>query len=95
MSIALKVLQVNQNDAIFCPTFSYIATAEVIALEGAMPIFVDSDPRTFNICAKDLEKKIKQTLEENKKTPKAIITVDLLVCQQIIMKLKKLLININ
>ena len=77
LSIALKVLQVNQNDAIFCPTFSYIATAEVIALEGAMPIFVDSDPRTFNICAKDLEKKIKQTLEENKKTPKAIITVDL------------------
>ncbi|MEH6556000.1 DegT/DnrJ/EryC1/StrS family aminotransferase, partial [Pseudoalteromonas tetraodonis] len=71
------VLNIEKGDAVFCPTFTFFATAEVIAYEGATPVFVDSDETTFNICPVDLEKRIQATITEGKLTPKAIIAVDL------------------
>jgi dTDP-4-amino-4,6-dideoxygalactose transaminase len=68
---------VKQNDAVFCPTFTFFATAEAPAFLGATPVFVDSDERTFNICPKDLIKRIEQVLSEGRLKPKAIIAVDL------------------
>jgi dTDP-4-amino-4,6-dideoxygalactose transaminase len=77
LQLAMMVLGIKPGDAVFCPTFTFFATAEVVAYAGATPIFVDSDERTFNICPKDLEKRIKRVIAEGKLLPKAIIAVDL------------------
>lgn len=77
LTLAMMVLGIKEGDAVFCPTFTFFATAEVIAFEGATPVFVDSDEATFNICPVDLEKRIQATIAEGKLTPKAIIAVDL------------------
>ncbi|QPL42600.1 DegT/DnrJ/EryC1/StrS family aminotransferase [Pseudoalteromonas sp. A41-2] len=77
LTLAMMVLGIKEGDAVFCPTFTFFATAEVIAYEGATPVFVDSDKATFNICPVDLEKRIQATIAEGKLTPKAIIAVDL------------------
>ena len=77
LTLAMMVLNIGKGDAVFCPTFTFFATAEVIAYEGATPVFVDSDEATFNICPIDLEKRIQATIAEGKLTPKAIIAVDL------------------
>lgn len=77
LTLALMVLDVKEGDAIFCPTFTFFATAETIAFEGATPVFVDSNEDTFNICPIDLEKRIKAIIVEGKLKPKAIIAVDL------------------
>ena len=77
LTLAMMVLNIQEGDAIFCPTFTFFATAEVIAYEGATPVFVDSDEATFNICPVDLEKRIQTIITEGKLIPKAIIAVDL------------------
>lgn len=77
LTLAMMVLGIKEGDAVFCPTFTFFATAEVIAYEGATPVFVDSDPDTFNICPIDLERRISATIAEGNLTPKAIIAVDL------------------
>ena len=77
LTIAMKVYGVKENDAVFVPSFTFYSTAEVVSLEGATPIFVDVDEKTFNIDTMKLEKAIEQVLEEGKLTPKAIIPVDL------------------
>lgn len=77
LTLALMVLGIEKGDAVFCPTFTFFATAEVVALEGATPVFVDSDEHTFNICPIDLERRIETVLEEGKLIPKAIIAVDI------------------
>ncbi|MEO2268662.1 DegT/DnrJ/EryC1/StrS family aminotransferase [Pseudoalteromonas sp. YIC-656] len=77
LTLALMVLDVQEGDAVFCPTFTFFATAEVIAFAGATPVFVESNESTFNICPLDLEKQIQKVREEGRLTPKAIISVDL------------------
>ncbi|MFY8298526.1 DegT/DnrJ/EryC1/StrS family aminotransferase [Pseudoalteromonas sp. SS15] len=77
LTLALMVLDVKEGDAVFCPTFTFFATAETIAFEGATPVFVDSNEDTFNICPIDLEKRIEAVIAEGKLKPKAIIAVDL------------------
>ena len=77
LSLSLMTLGVEEGDAVFCPTFTFFATAETIAYAKATPVFVDSDQSTFNICPIDLEKQIKQVVAEGKLKPKAIIAVDL------------------
>jgi UDP-2-acetamido-2-deoxy-ribo-hexuluronate aminotransferase len=56
--LALMAYGVGPGDAIFTTPFTFIATAEVISLLGATPVFVDIDPRTFNIDPQQLEKAI-------------------------------------
>lgn len=77
LTLALMVLDVKQGDAIFCPTFTFFATAETIAFAGATPVFVDSDPLTFNICPKDLMRRLDETIAGGQLKPKAVIAVDL------------------
>jgi len=77
LQLALMAMEVKTGDAVFCPTFTFFATAEAPALMGATPVFVDSEQSAFNICPVDLENQIKQTLAEGKLTPKVIIAVDL------------------
>ena len=77
LTIAMKVFDIKENDAVFVPSFTFYSTAEIVSLEGATPIFVDVDERTFNMDSKKLEKAIKQVIEEGKLNPKAVIPVDL------------------
>jgi len=77
LTLALKAWGVGNGDAVFVPDFTFFASAEVISLEGATPVFVDVDAETFNIDPVSLETMIEKTLREGKLTPKAIVTVDL------------------
>lgn len=77
LTLSLMVLGIKKGDAVFCPTFTFFATAEAIAFENATPVFVDSDEATFNICPLNLEKQIETIIAEGKLIPKAIIAVDL------------------
>lgn len=77
LTLALMVLGVKEGDAVFCPTFTFFATAEVVAHIGATPVFVDSDETTFNISPSDLEVRIQEIISEGEVKPKAIIAVDL------------------
>jgi len=73
----LMVEKVGPGDAVFAPTFTFIATAGAIALTGATPVFVDIDPETYNIDPLKLEQAIHRVKAENKLTPRGIIPVDL------------------
>nr|HIL76121.1 DegT/DnrJ/EryC1/StrS family aminotransferase [Rhodospirillales bacterium] len=77
LQLALMVLNVKEGDAVFCPTFTFFASAEVIAFSKATPVFVDSDPSSFNLCPSHLEQQIEKTIAQGKYNPKAIIAVDL------------------
>ncbi len=68
---------IGRGDAVFTTPFTFIATAEVISLTGATPVFVDILPQSFNINPADLEKKITDILSIGHLRPKAIIPVDL------------------
>ncbi len=76
LQLALMALEVGKGDAVFCPAFTFAATAEVIPSTGATPVFVDIDPATFNICADSLKRAIAHAQEQNL-TPAAVIAVDL------------------
>ncbi len=77
LTLALKVWGIGPGDAVFVPDFTFFSSAEVVSFEGATPIFVDVDIDTFNIDAEDLERKIKEVLNEGKLVPKVIVAVDL------------------
>lgn len=77
LKMVLMGWNVKQGDAVFVPTFTFFASAEVIADLGATPIFVDVDDRTFNIDVNDLIDKIQKVKGEGKLNLKALITVDL------------------
>ncbi len=75
--IPLMAWGVGPGDAVFTTPFTYVATAEVISILGATPIFVDVYESTYNIDCDKLEIEINKVIEEGKLKPKAIIPVDL------------------
>ena len=54
----LKMLGVGPGDEVITPAWSWISTSETVSATGAVPIFVDADPNTFNISIPDVERKI-------------------------------------
>ena len=77
LQLALMALDIGPGDAVFVPSFTYTATAEVILLLGARPVFVDSDPDTFNIDFDSAEAAIVRTRQEGVLRPAVLMTVDL------------------
>jgi dTDP-4-amino-4,6-dideoxygalactose transaminase len=75
LMIALMAENIGRGDAIYLPAFTYTATAEVPLLLGATPIFIDVDPRTFQIDPAHLAQRILATNASLR--PRAIIGVDL------------------
>lgn len=76
LMLVLMAKGIGPGDAVFCPTFTFCATAEVVALLGATPVFVDVHAATFNIDVSKLPAAI-ATAKKAGLRPKGIIPVDL------------------
>ena len=76
LHLALRISGVQSGDFVLCPSLTFSSTANVILYEKAIPVFIDSDPKTWNIDFVALEKAILSCKERNI-LPKALITVDL------------------
>ena len=75
--LALMAYGIGPGDTVFCPTFTFPATAEAIVILGAIPYFIDVDEDTFNISVASLKKGIEKVKKQNNYKAKAIISVDL------------------
>ncbi len=73
--LGLLLAGVTQGDEVLCQSFTFSASANPIAYLGAKPVFIDSEPDTWNMSPKFLEAAIIDRLEKGKK-PKAIVVVD-------------------
>jgi dTDP-4-amino-4,6-dideoxygalactose transaminase len=76
LALVLMAKGVRPGDAVFCPTFTFAATAEVVAWLGATPVFVDVKPDTFNLDLASLEAALPVARSLNLR-PVAVIPVDL------------------
>ncbi len=76
LHLGLIILGVEPGDEVICQTFTFSASANPIKYLGAHPVFVDSEPNSWNICPKALEEAIIDRIQKGKK-PKAIIPVHL------------------
>lgn len=75
--LVLRAWGVGPGDAVFVPAFTFAASAEVVALAGASPVFVDVLPDTFNMSPASLEAAIALVKRDGKLTPKVVMPVDL------------------
>ena len=75
--LPLMAWDVKPGDAVFVSSFTFVASAEAPVLLGATPIFVDSDPNTYNMDPKDLQRAIDEVKKEGKLNLKAVIAVDI------------------
>jgi dTDP-4-amino-4,6-dideoxygalactose transaminase len=75
--LVLRAWGVGPGDAVFVPAFTFAASGEVVALAGAVPVFVDVLPDTFNMDPASLEAAIALVRKEGSLTPKVVMPVDL------------------
>lgn len=75
--LALVMLGVQRDDEVICQSFTFSASANPIMYQGAKPVFVDSEPDTWNMCPKALREAIEDRIGQTEKKPKAIIPVHL------------------
>ena len=76
LHLALILLGVKAGDEVICQSFTFSASANPIAYQGALPVFVDSEKETWNMCPVQLERAINDRIAKGKK-PAAIIAVHL------------------
>lgn len=76
LMLVLMARGIGPGDAVICPAFTFCATAEVVVLVGATPVFCDVDADTFNMDAASLKRAI-ATAERHGLKPKVVIPVDL------------------
>ena len=76
LQLALMALGAGPGDAVFCPTFTFASTAEIVRMTGATPVFVDVDERTYNLDVESLKRAIAFAKAEGMK-PAGVIAVDL------------------
>ena len=77
LMIVLRAWDIGPGDAVFVPAFTFAASAEVVALVGASPVFVDVLEDTYNMDPASLEAAIGQVKREGKLKPRAVMPVDL------------------
>jgi len=76
LQMALMALEVGKGDAVFCPSFTFAATAEVVPMLGATPVFTDVDARTYNMDPDSLLRAIDHACAQGL-NPAVVIPVDL------------------
>lgn len=76
LMMVLMAKKIGPGDAVLCPSFTFCATGEAVALVGASPVFVEVDEVTFNISPESVKRGI-ATAKKAGLTPRAIIPVDL------------------
>jgi dTDP-4-amino-4,6-dideoxygalactose transaminase len=76
LHLALIMLGVQAGDEVICQTMTFSASANPIAYQGAIPVFVDSEERTWNMSPEFLKQAIQDRINKGKR-PKAIIVVHL------------------
>lgn len=69
--------KIPRGSVVFCPSFTYCATAEIIAIMGAVPVFVDIDRDTYNMCPKSLKTAIESVKAQGHLNMFGVIAVDL------------------
>ncbi|MGJ9459047.1 DegT/DnrJ/EryC1/StrS family aminotransferase [Oceanobacillus sp. CF4.6] len=74
--LALSLLGVSRGDKVFCSTLTFVASANPILYQGAEPVFIDSEPETWNMSPKALKKAFQEAVQEDQ-LPKAVIVVHL------------------
>lgn len=77
LTLALKAWGVGPGDAIFVPDFTFFASGECPAAEGATCVFVDIDANTFNLDPEKLEEAILTVQKDREYTPRIVVAVDL------------------
>ena len=77
ITIAMRAWGIGKGDAVFVPDFTFFSSGECPAGEGATPVFVDVDQRTYNIDPVRLEESVKKVISEGKYRARAVVTVDL------------------
>nr|WP_314434092.1 DegT/DnrJ/EryC1/StrS aminotransferase family protein [uncultured Brevundimonas sp.] len=75
--LLMMAWEVGPGDAVFCPAFTFAATAEVVSLAGATPVFVDIRPDTWTIDPDHLRAAVEAVEREGVLKPRAVIAVDL------------------
>lgn len=75
--LPLMAWGIGPGDAVFCPSFTFAATAEAMPLVGASPVFVDILPDTYNLDPAKLDAAIEAVKAAGELTPRAIMAVDL------------------
>eukprot|EP01030_Chromulinospumella_sphaerica_P020347 gene20347-20259_t len=77
IALPLMAWGVGQGDAVFCPSFTFAATPEVVPWTNATPVFVDVLPDTFNMDPAHLEATIQAIKDEGRLRPAVVVAVDL------------------
>jgi len=77
LMIVLRAWDIGPGDAVFVPAFTFAASAEVVALVGATPVFVDVLEDTYNMSPASLDEAIATVKREGKLTPRVVMPVDL------------------
>lgn len=78
LQLAFMACGIGKGDAVFAPDMTFISSTEPAAMFGAVSVFCDITPDTYNICLESLERQIQAVLAEGKYTPKAVVAVDIL-----------------
>ncbi|WJH32319.1 aminotransferase class I/II-fold pyridoxal phosphate-dependent enzyme [Paenibacillus sp. CC-CFT747] len=76
LHLALRLLGVTKGDRVFCSTLTFVASANPILYQGAEPVFLDSEPGTWNLSPSALERAL-QDAKRSGRLPKAVIVVNL------------------
>jgi len=74
--LALRLLNVERDDVVLCSSFTFVASANPILYQGAIPVFIDSEPATWNMSPVALERALAEYIKKGQK-PKAIVVVHL------------------
>lgn len=74
--LALILLGVNEGDSVFCSSLTFVASANPILYQKAVPVFIDSEPETWNMSPAALQRGLEQAARDGR-LPKAVIVVNL------------------
>ncbi|QIX62422.1 aminotransferase class I/II-fold pyridoxal phosphate-dependent enzyme [Hymenobacter sp. BT18] len=75
--LGLKLLEVEAGDEVLCSSFTFVATANPIVYCGGTPVFIDSEPDTWNMCPQRLREALQARVAGGQRLPKALIIVHL------------------